>query len=199
MPLYEYMHLPLSFLGNGSVNRSHGNEYTRKNKKNCLNSRLLWVPISKESRWLILPVTSAIIIQDSAKNIFNVLCGKSASQIHWSFLSSKTQEPINRVTQTLLHSVTQLKPVSDCTANYTPVLSSEKAPYVKKKESNCQTKKIKICPTPRRIGQLSVGRNITWTWSSTWTKKSVGDNSVYMGINKISSYWESSKQNSRGS
>jgi hypothetical protein len=37
-----------------------------------------------------------------------------------------------------------LYPVSDCTANYRPVLSSEKALYMKKEESNCQTKKIKI-------------------------------------------------------
>jgi hypothetical protein len=33
--------------------------------------------------------------------------------------------------------------MSDCTVNYTPVLSSERAPYMKKKESKFQTKKIK--------------------------------------------------------
>jgi hypothetical protein len=32
----------------------------------------------------------------------------------------------------------------DCTANYRPVLSSERAPYMKKKESNCPSKKCKI-------------------------------------------------------
>jgi hypothetical protein len=34
--------------------------------------------------------------------------------------------------------------VNDCTANYRPILSSERASYMKKKENNCQTKKIKI-------------------------------------------------------
>jgi hypothetical protein len=28
--------------------------------------------------------------------------------------------------------------------NYYPILLSERAPYIKKKESNCKTKKIKI-------------------------------------------------------
>jgi hypothetical protein len=32
-----------------------------------------------------------------------------------------------------------------CTENYRPVLSSERAPYMKKKESNCHSKKCKIC------------------------------------------------------
>jgi hypothetical protein len=35
-------------------------------------------------------------------------------------------------------------PVRDCTANYRPVLSSERAPYMKKKESICLSKKFKI-------------------------------------------------------
>jgi hypothetical protein len=38
----------------------------------------------------------------------------------------------------------RLSPVSDRTANDRPVLSSERAPYIKKNESNCKTKKIKI-------------------------------------------------------
>jgi hypothetical protein len=33
----------------------------------------------------------------------------------------------------------QLRSLSDCTENYRPILSSERAPYMKKKESNCQT------------------------------------------------------------
>jgi hypothetical protein len=37
----------------------------------------------------------------------------------------------------------RLYPVHYCTANYRPVLSSERAPYVKKKEVNCNSKKLK--------------------------------------------------------
>jgi hypothetical protein len=33
--------------------------------------------------------------------------------------------------------------VRDCTANYSSVLSSEREPYMKKKESNCSSKKFK--------------------------------------------------------
>jgi hypothetical protein len=32
-----------------------------------------------------------------------------------------------------------VRPVSDCTKNYRPIVSSERAPYMKKKESTCQT------------------------------------------------------------
>jgi hypothetical protein len=39
---------------------------------------------------------------------------------------------------------TPIQSVTDCTANYRPVLLSERAPYKKRKESNCKTKKIKI-------------------------------------------------------
>jgi hypothetical protein len=38
-----------------------------------------------------------------------------------------------------------------------------RAPYMKKKESNCQQEMI---PTPRWTGRLTVGRNTTWNW--TW-------------------------------
>jgi hypothetical protein len=38
----------------------------------------------------------------------------------------------------------RLWPVSDCTANYRPVLSSEREPYMKKKESNYHSKKLKF-------------------------------------------------------
>jgi hypothetical protein len=34
--------------------------------------------------------------------------------------------------------------LSDCTANYRPVLLSERVPYMKKQESNCHSKKCKI-------------------------------------------------------
>jgi hypothetical protein len=34
--------------------------------------------------------------------------------------------------------------MSDCTEDYRPVLSSERMPYMKEKESNCHTKTIKI-------------------------------------------------------
>jgi hypothetical protein len=57
--------------------------------------------------------------------------------------------------------------VSDCTVNYRPVFSSEKAP-LKEKKSNCQTKKEeqdkiwsrvpKGGPIPRRTDRLTVGR-----------------------------------------
>jgi hypothetical protein len=42
-----------------------------------------------------------------------------------------------------------------------------RAPYMKKKESICRTKKIRIWwgSTPRWIGWLTVGCNITWTWT----------------------------------
>jgi hypothetical protein len=33
---------------------------------------------------------------------------------------------------------------SACTANYRPIISSERVPYMKKKESDSQTKKIKM-------------------------------------------------------
>jgi hypothetical protein len=56
----------------------------------------------------------------------------------------------------------------DCTANYRPVLSSEKAHYMKK-ESNCHSKKCKIwSPAPNGAwhqDELAVGHNITWTCS----------------------------------
>jgi hypothetical protein len=61
-----------------------------------------------------------------------------------------------------------------CTANYRPVLSSERAPYMKKEERNCLTKKIKIwswasqrASTPKRTVWQTVGSNITWTWTFT--------------------------------
>jgi hypothetical protein len=47
-----------------------------------------------------------------------------------------------------------------CTANYRPVLSSDRAPYMGNKESNCHSKRGK---TPRRTGLLTVGRNVTST------------------------------------
>jgi hypothetical protein len=57
-----------------------------------------------------------------------------------------------------------------CTANYRPVLSSERVPYMKNKESNCHSNKCNICSkrckTQRWTG-LTVGRNVTST--STWT------------------------------
>jgi hypothetical protein len=55
------------------------------------------------------------------------------------------------------------------TDNYRPVLSSERAPQ-DEEQSDCPAKKRnrkiwswapKWCPTPRRIGQLTVGHNIT--------------------------------------
>jgi hypothetical protein len=56
----------------------------------------------------------------------------------------------------------------DCTANYRPA-SSERAPYMKKKESNCHSKKFeiwssapKVGPTPRWTGWLTVSYSITW-------------------------------------
>jgi hypothetical protein len=37
-----------------------------------------------------------------------------------------------------------------CTANYRPVLSSERVPYMKNKESNCHSKKCNIwSPAPK--------------------------------------------------
>jgi hypothetical protein len=57
--------------------------------------------------------------------------------------------------------------VSDCTVNYRPVFSSERAPS-KEEKSNCQTKKEeqdqilsrvpKGGPIPRLTGRLTVGR-----------------------------------------
>jgi hypothetical protein len=52
----------------------------------------------------------------------------------------------------------------------TDTSSRQREPYKTKKESNCQTKKIKIWSTPRRTGQLTVGHNITWTFSGTEQK-----------------------------
>jgi hypothetical protein len=62
--------------------------------------------------------------------------------------------------------------VSDCTAIYRPALSSERVPYIKKRESNCHSKKFKIWlwapkggggQTLRRTGRLTVGRKINFT------------------------------------
>jgi hypothetical protein len=71
-----------------------------------------------------------------------------------------------------------LQPVHDCTANYRSVLSSERAPYKKKRESNCQSKKLKLDhlsqrgPTWRRTGRLTVGCQLTSTSprASYWTE-----------------------------
>jgi hypothetical protein len=56
----------------------------------------------------------------------------------------------------------------DCTANYRPVLSSERVPYMKKKGSYCHSKKCNIWSsvpkgglTSRQTGRLTVGHNIT--------------------------------------
>jgi hypothetical protein len=64
-----------------------------------------------------------------------------------------------------------LWPLTDCTTNYRPVLSSERVPQ-DEEQSNCPAKKGKRniwwwapkgCPTPRRIRQLTVGHNINST------------------------------------
>jgi hypothetical protein len=53
-------------------------------------------------------------------------------------LASKVGESQMRQESMVMDSV-QLRPLSDCTANYRPDVLSERAPYMKKKESNCQT------------------------------------------------------------
>jgi hypothetical protein len=54
-----------------------------------------------------------------------------------------------------------------CTANYTPILSSERAPYIKNKKSNCHSNKCNIWSLApkgaRRTDRLTVGRNVTLT------------------------------------
>jgi hypothetical protein len=61
-----------------------------------------------------------------------------------------------------------LHPLSDCAANYRPVLSSEWGPNMKKKEIVKQ-RKLKFGyghrrgPTSRRTGRPTAGRNITGT------------------------------------
>jgi hypothetical protein len=59
-------------------------------------------------------------------------------------------------------------PVSDCTVNYRPVLSSERAPNYnnqaivrqKNRKGNIWTWAPKECPIPRQTGRLNAGRNI---------------------------------------
>jgi hypothetical protein len=68
--------------------------------------------------------------------------------------------------------------------NYRPVLSSERVPYMKKKESNCHRKKCNIWSlapkgAPSRTGRLTVGRNITWTWATGRAPDSTGWNKTW--------------------
>jgi hypothetical protein len=62
------------------------------------------------------------------------------------------------------------RPRSNYTVNYRSVLSSERAPYMKKKESNFHSKKCNIwSPAPKRArhqDELTASSNIIWTW--TW-------------------------------
>jgi hypothetical protein len=62
-----------------------------------------------------------------------------------------------------------IRPVSDCTVSYRPVLSSERATYRKNNKVIVTKEKIRIksghgpqkgSPIPRRIGRLAVGRKI---------------------------------------
>jgi hypothetical protein len=85
---------------------------------------------------------------------------------HWG-PGTKTNCPTDRLSQcefklNLRH----------CTANYRPALSSERAPYMKNKESNChstprhqdtKTPRHQDTKTPRRTVRLTVGRNVTST------------------------------------
>jgi hypothetical protein len=65
----------------------------------------------------------------------------------------------------------RLWPLTDCTTNYRAVLWSERAPVTKSKATVRQKKgKRKIrswapngCPTPRRIGRMTVDHNTNWT------------------------------------
>jgi hypothetical protein len=62
----------------------------------------------------------------------------------------------------------RLGPLCDRTASYRPVLSSERAPYikkqvivrVKKKHEQIWSWALREKPTPRQTGRLTVGRNI---------------------------------------
>jgi hypothetical protein len=63
---------------------------------------------------------------------------KSGYGPHWGS-GTKTNWPTDRRSQCNL----KLK-LRHCTANYRPVFSSERAPYVKKKESNCHSNKCNI-------------------------------------------------------
>jgi hypothetical protein len=62
----------------------------------------------------------------------------------------------------------QFSPLHICTINYRPVLSSERA-LQDEEQRNCPAKKKiwlwspKECPTPRLIGQLTVGHNTSST------------------------------------
>jgi hypothetical protein len=77
---------------------------------------------------------------------------------------TKTNRPTYRRSQYNLN-------LRDCTANYRPVFSSERAPCMKKKEgSNCHyiwSSARKGGPTPRRTDRLTLGRNILVTWTRT--------------------------------
>jgi hypothetical protein len=60
----------------------------------------------------------------------------------------------------------RLWPLTDCSTNYKPVLSSERAPQDKeqrKKKSNIWSWAPKGCPTPRHTGWLTVSRKVTST------------------------------------
>jgi hypothetical protein len=74
--------------------------------------------------------------------------------------------------------------IESCFTNYRPVLSSERAPYKKKKKVNLKHKKIKIwswalggCPTPRQTGRMIVYHNLTLTskleifYEAVWTRR----------------------------
>jgi hypothetical protein len=63
---------------------------------------------------------------------------KSGYGPHWG-LGTKTNSPTDRRSQCNL----KLN-LCHCTANYRPVLSSERAPYMKNKESNCHSNKYNI-------------------------------------------------------
>jgi hypothetical protein len=52
---------------------------------------------------------------------------------------TKTNWPTDRPSQYKMN-----LDIRDCTANYRLILSSERAPYMKKKDSNCHSMKFKI-------------------------------------------------------
>jgi hypothetical protein len=83
---------------------------------------------------------------------------KSRNGPHWG-PDTKTNWPTDRRSQYNL----KLN-LRHCTVNYRPIISSERAPYMKIEESNCHSKKCssKRGKTPRRTGRLTVGRNISW-------------------------------------
>jgi hypothetical protein len=73
----------------------------------------------------------------------------------------------------------RLWPLADCTTNYRPVFSSERAPQAEE-QSNClakQKEEVKSghgpqtrCPTPRYTDWLVVSRKVTLTLTLTLTK-----------------------------